>query len=57
MGEQQVAALLAKTAQGAERGEFELLKTTPHFDETAKHPNWLGPDSVPVQEIEPSQSG
>jgi hypothetical protein len=57
MDEQQVAALLAKTGQDAERGKYELFKTTAHFDETAKHPDWLGPDSVPVQEIEPSQSG
>ncbi len=57
MDEQQVAALLAKTAQPAERGKYELFKTTSHFDETAKHPDWLGPDSVPVQEIMPSQAG
>ena len=57
MDEQQVAALLAKTGQDAERGKYELFKTTAHFDETAHHPDWLGPDSVPVQEIMPSMAG
>ena len=57
MDEQQVASLLAKTAKAASRGEYELFKTTAHFDKTAKHPDWLGPDAVPVQEIEPTQAG
>ncbi|MBI3555601.1 MAG: aldo/keto reductase [Deltaproteobacteria bacterium] len=35
-------ALLAKTAKAARSGEFELFKTTDHFDTTAKHPEWLG---------------
>jgi aryl-alcohol dehydrogenase-like predicted oxidoreductase len=38
----QVAALLKRTAAPAENGEFELFKTTSHFDSTAKHPEWLG---------------
>jgi aryl-alcohol dehydrogenase-like predicted oxidoreductase len=38
----QVAALLAKTARKAEKGEFELYKTSQHFDSTAKNPQWLG---------------
>jgi aryl-alcohol dehydrogenase-like predicted oxidoreductase len=40
--EEQVAALLKKTAKAAEDGEFEPFKTTPNFDATAKHPEWLG---------------
>jgi hypothetical protein len=38
----QVAALLAKTAKAAESGEFELYKTTHHFDGTVANPQWLG---------------
>jgi predicted aldo/keto reductase-like oxidoreductase len=36
------SALLARTAKAAARGEYELFKTTSHFDSTAKHPEWLG---------------
>jgi predicted aldo/keto reductase-like oxidoreductase len=38
----QVAALLAKTTQKAAKGEYELYKTSQHFDSTAKNPQWLG---------------
>jgi uncharacterized protein len=38
----QVAGLLAKTAKAAEAGEFELYKTTHHFDGTVANPQWLG---------------
>jgi len=37
-----VAALLAKTAKAAEAGQFELYKTTHHFDSTVANPQWLG---------------
>jgi predicted aldo/keto reductase-like oxidoreductase len=39
---QQAASLLARTAQAALSGEFEPFKTTSVFDDTAKHPEWLG---------------
>ncbi|MEA2693943.1 MAG: hypothetical protein QOJ16_3330 [Acidobacteriota bacterium] len=39
---EQVAALLAKTTQVAAKGEYELYKTSQHFDSTAKNPQWLG---------------
>jgi predicted aldo/keto reductase-like oxidoreductase len=42
MAQDQVAALLAKTAQAAATGKFEGFKTTPQFDATAKHPEYLG---------------
>jgi aryl-alcohol dehydrogenase-like predicted oxidoreductase len=38
----EVRALLAKTAQAASRGEYELFKTTSIFDATASNPDWLG---------------
>jgi hypothetical protein len=42
MSEQQVAALLARTTQAAATGQFELYKTTSHFDGTAHNPSYLG---------------
>jgi predicted aldo/keto reductase-like oxidoreductase len=42
MDSAQVAALLAKTAQAGAKGEFELYKTTHHFDGTVHNPQWLG---------------
>jgi len=38
----QVAALLKKTDPVAQKGEYELYKTSQHFDSTAKNPQWLG---------------
>jgi len=40
--EDEVAALLARTAAAAASGEFELFKTTSIYDGTAQHPDWLG---------------
>jgi aryl-alcohol dehydrogenase-like predicted oxidoreductase len=42
MDSSKVAALLAKTAKSAEAGQFELYKTTHHFDGTVANPQWLG---------------
>jgi predicted aldo/keto reductase-like oxidoreductase len=36
------ASLLNKTAQAAKNGEFELYKTSHHFDSTYHNPTWLG---------------
>jgi hypothetical protein len=38
----QVAALLAKTAEAAEVGQFKLYKTSHRFDGTYANPEWLG---------------
>jgi predicted aldo/keto reductase-like oxidoreductase len=38
----QVAMLLAKTAKAAGAGQFELYKTSHHFDGTYANPQWLG---------------
>jgi len=43
MSEEQVAAILRKTEQAAKKGEFELYKTSHHFDGTYHNPEWLGP--------------
>jgi aryl-alcohol dehydrogenase-like predicted oxidoreductase len=39
---EQVAALLAKTAQAAKDGQWELYKTSHTFDGTYHNPQWLG---------------
>lgn len=41
--EQQISALLARTAETAEDGRTELYKTSDRFDSTARNPEWLGP--------------
>lgn len=46
--EQELTALLARTASAAKDGRYERFKTTNGFDGTAKNPKWLGePDSGP----------
>src|SRR6266850_63793 len=42
MNQQEIAALLARTAEAASEGKFELFKTETRFDATAQHPQWLG---------------
>jgi len=38
----QISSLLSRTQVAAANGSTELFKTTPHFDSTAMHPEWLG---------------
>jgi predicted aldo/keto reductase-like oxidoreductase len=38
----QVEAFLAKTVKAAQSGEYELYKTSHHFDGTYANPQWLG---------------
>jgi len=49
MDEAGVATLIGKTEAMAERGKYELFKTSTHFDGTAQNPQWLGPDNPQVQ--------
>jgi predicted aldo/keto reductase-like oxidoreductase len=42
MSKAEVQALLARTAEPASSGEFELFKTTSIYDATASNPAWLG---------------
>jgi uncharacterized protein len=42
MGKQELATLLAKTAKAAQSGQFEMYKTSHHFDGTYQNPQWLG---------------
>jgi aryl-alcohol dehydrogenase-like predicted oxidoreductase len=51
MAKQESAALLSRTVKAAAAGEFELFKTSAHFDSTAKHPEWLGQESEQVKQL------
>jgi aryl-alcohol dehydrogenase-like predicted oxidoreductase len=42
LDQRQVAAILAKTKDAAMTGNFELFKTSSHYDGTIKNPAWLG---------------
>jgi uncharacterized protein len=51
LSEAQLAAITGKTAEAAANGSFELFKTSSHFDSTAQHPEWLGPETPQVREM------
>jgi predicted aldo/keto reductase-like oxidoreductase len=51
MDKAEMAALLARTEKVAAQGQFELFKTSAHFDSTAHHPEWLGGQSGRVTEL------
>lgn len=42
LDEQEISALLARTAGAAAEGEYERFKTGTNFDGTAQNPQWLG---------------
>ena len=42
MTKEAIAALLGRTREAAEQGQFELYKTSQHFDGTTHNPQWLG---------------
>lgn len=54
LSEQELAALLARTASAAAGGEFEPFKTTSIFDGTAAHPEWLGDEPQRLRQLMPS---
>lgn len=51
MTEEQVQALLAKTATAGATGEFEPFKTSSIFDGTAQNPDWLGQEPQHIQQL------
>jgi hypothetical protein len=51
MSSKEVSRLLARTAEAASRGEYELFKTTSIYDGTATHPEWLGEEPAEVQRV------
>jgi aryl-alcohol dehydrogenase-like predicted oxidoreductase len=51
LDEQEIGALLAKTAKAALTGQYEPFKTTSLFDSTAQNPQWLGEEPKEVQQL------
>jgi aryl-alcohol dehydrogenase-like predicted oxidoreductase len=51
---QELDALLAKTAAAASKGRYEPFKTTSVFDGTAQNPAWLGDEPPHIQELMPA---
>ena len=51
--DQHTEDLLARTAPAGKNGQWELFKTSSHFDSTAKNPDWLGKESPHVQAVAP----
>jgi aryl-alcohol dehydrogenase-like predicted oxidoreductase len=51
LSEEELDALLAKTAGAAATGRFEPFKTTSIFDSTAQNPQWLGEEPPEVQQL------
>jgi aryl-alcohol dehydrogenase-like predicted oxidoreductase len=51
MSEADTRILLSKTARAAASGEYELFKTTSHFDSTAQHPEWLGGETARTKQL------
>jgi predicted aldo/keto reductase-like oxidoreductase len=54
MADAQLQALLARTANAASRGEFELFKTSSIFDATTTNPEWLGEEPERLQRLMPA---
>ncbi len=54
--EEQIQAVLKRTAPAAADGRWELFKTSAHFDSTATHPQWLGGESIHVKQVAPTTS-
>ena len=49
--DEQLNALLAKTAKAAAKGEFEPFKTSSIYDGTASNPGWLGEEPEYLKEL------
>ncbi len=47
----EMSDLLAKTAEAAQGGAYELFKTTQHHDSTAQNPKWLGEDPARIGQL------
>ncbi len=54
LSNQELDALLAKTASAANGGRFEPFKTTSIFDGTAFNPGWLGEEPPEVRKLAPA---
>jgi hypothetical protein len=54
MSREERKEILARTADAASKGQYELFKTTSIIDSTASHPAWLGEESERVQQMMPA---
>jgi aryl-alcohol dehydrogenase-like predicted oxidoreductase len=54
LNQEELDALLAKTAAAASSGRFEPFKTTSIFDGTAENPKWLGEEPAEVRQLMPA---
>lgn len=54
MSDEQVNALLAKTAKAGATGEFEPFKTSSIYDGTALNPSWLGSEPERLKALMPA---
>ena len=54
LSDEELSAMLAKTAVAAASGRFEPFKTTSIFDGTASNPEWLGEEPQEFQELMPA---
>jgi len=52
--EASVPTPLTASEQAAASGHYELFKTSSHFDSTASHPQWLGPETQKVKDLSPA---
>ncbi|HZS47377.1 MAG TPA: aldo/keto reductase [Blastocatellia bacterium] len=51
LSQEELHAMLAKTATAAVSGRFEPFKTTSIFDSTAENPDWLGEEPEELQQL------
>lgn len=51
MSEEEVAALLARTAEKGRDGSYELFKTTSIYDGTAANPEWMGDEPKRLRDL------
>ncbi len=56
VSKEELTAILAKTQKAASNGDWELFKTSNHFDSTANNPDWLGKESPHVKAVAPAAS-
>jgi aryl-alcohol dehydrogenase-like predicted oxidoreductase len=54
MTDDQVQALVSRTAKAASRGEFEPFKTSSIFDSTTSHPEWMGEEAERLKRLMPA---
>jgi len=54
MTDDQVQALVSRTAKAGSRGEFEPFKTSSIFDSTTSHPEWMGEEPEHLKRLMPA---